>query len=169
MIKKNQETIYIKNKKHKWNTTVKMFGERFLCASVCDRHVRCDRLHVYRCTVFIQKDTHALIDAHCLHDQALGTHKYVKFGDFCIKHAWIWGQILIPTLCSNFMPAHAQWTTNRMNMVYPNWHNTHLQEAEHTQQDHLQWAPTYQQYLPDLSVSGSSSYTDHLPLTTTFL
>ena len=73
-------------------------------------------------TVFIQIDAHALIDAHPLHHQALGTQKWLKLTDFfCYKKMhrsmmnspyisnysvlwWcIWSQISSLSFCINLM------------------------------------------------------------------
>ena len=56
-------------------------------------------------TIFIQIDAHALIDAHPhpLHHQPVGTHKYVKLMISASQMHGVIGQVLRPSLCTNYM------------------------------------------------------------------
>ncbi len=85
-------------------------------------------------TVFIQIDAHALIDAHPLHHQALGTQKWVTLMIFYRKYMdWWWiihifaiflfsddvFQVKFPVyhFVSTSCLAHAQWASIWINMV----------------------------------------------------
>ncbi len=92
-------------------------------------------LIAYTCTVFIKIDAHALIDAHPLHQQALGTKNGWNWWIFCQKCMDWWWTVLIFAIVllsddafevkfwpyhpvSTLCLAHVQWAYIWMDMVH---------------------------------------------------
>ena len=127
---------WAKMSENDWKTSILFLWAPWPHLDVCFRAVSLSQAELFfdiashathwqynRSTVFIQTEAHAIIDAHPLHHQALGTQKWVELMTFHQIYMDQWWAVLIFSddvfevrfQASHFVPtsclAHAQWAS----------------------------------------------------------